>query len=177
MDYIVKPNFRVVGKMLGNKMKDFQEAVSKLDINDVNMIKLGHYKLDFQGEEMDITEDMIVTTVKSKPGYCASTNGNVSVILDTTLTKELLGEGLAREFVRKVQSLRKEKDLVITDHIIIYYSAEEEVKEMLKDYEEYIKNETLGEQLVEDKDLVQDVVLNDYTVGISIIRVNNKDGE
>ena len=48
---------------------------------------------------------------------------------------------------------------------------------MLKDYKEYIKNETLGEQLVEDKDLVQDVVLNDYTVGISIIRVNNKDGE
>ena len=115
MDYIVKPNFRVVGKMFGSNIKDFQELVSKFDINDVNQIKSGYYTREFLGRELKITEDMIITILKNKEGYCASSNGNISVVLDTTLTDDLILEGLAREVVRKVQSLRKEADFIITD--------------------------------------------------------------
>ena len=170
MDYIVKPNFKVVGKVFGPKMKDFQEAVSKLDINDVNKIKAGYFKMNFLGEEIDVTEDMILTTLKNKKGYCAASNGKTSIVLDTSLTEDLILEGLAREVVRKVQSLRKEADFVITDHINLYYHGDEMFDKMLESYDEYIKNETLADSLIEDQNIEKDMELNDIVVGLRVER-------
>ena len=171
MDYIVKPNFKVVGKVFGPKMKDFQEAVSKLDINDVNKIKAGYFKMNFLGEEIDVTEDMILTTLKNKKGYCAASNGKTSIVLDTSLTEDLILEGLAREVVRKVQSLRKEADFVITDHINLYYHGDEMFDKMLASYDEYIKNETLADSLVEDQNIEKNMELNDIVVGLRVERM------
>lgn len=171
MDYIVKPNFKVVGKVFGPKMKDFQEAVSKLNINDVNKIKAGYFKMNFLGEEIDVTEDMILTTLKNKKGYCAASNGKTSIVLDTSLTEDLILEGLAREVVRKVQSLRKEADFVITDHINLYYHGDEMFDKMLSSYDEYIKNETLADSLVEDQNIEKDMELNDIVVGLRVERI------
>ena len=171
MDYIVKPNFKVVGKVFGSKMKDFQEAVSKLNINDVNKIKAGYFKMNFLGEEIDVTEDMILTTLKNKKGYCAASNGKTSIVLDTSLTEDLILEGLAREVVRKVQSLRKEADFVITDHINLYYHGDEMFDKMLVSYDEYIKNETLADSLVEDQNIEKDMELNDIVVGLRVERI------
>ena len=171
MDYIVKPNFKVVGKVFGPKMKDFQEAVSKLDINDVNKIKAGYFKMNFLGEEIDVTEDMILTTLKNKKGYCAASNGKTSIVLDTSLTEDLILEGLAREVVRKVQSLRKEADFVITDHINLYYHGDEMFDKMLASYDEYIKNETLADSLLEDQNIEKDMELNDIVVGLRVERI------
>ncbi len=171
MDYIVKPNFKVVGKVFGPKMKDFQEAVSKLDINDVNKIKAGYFKMNFLGEEIDVTEDMILTTLKNKKGYCAASNGKTSIVLDTSLTEDLILEGLAREVVRKVQSLRKEADFVITDHINLYYHGDEMFDKMLASYDEYIKNETLADSLVEDQNIEKNMELNDIVVGLRVERI------
>lgn len=171
MDYIVKPNFKVVGKVFGPKMKDFQEAISKLDINDVNKIKAGYFKMNFLGEEIDVTEDMILTTLKNKKGYCAASNGKTSIVLDTSLTEDLILEGLAREVVRKVQSLRKEADFVITDHINLYYHGDEMFDKMLASYDEYIKNETLADSLLEDQNIEKDMELNDIVVGLRVERI------
>ena len=171
MDYIVKPNFKVVGKVFGSKMKDFQEAVSKLNINDVNKIKAGYFKMNFLGEEIDVTEDMILTTLKNKKGYCAASNGKTSIVLDTSLTEDLILEGLAREVVRKVQSLRKEADFVITDHINLYYHGDEMFDKMLESYDEYIKNETLADSLLEDQNIEKDMELNDIVVGLRVERI------
>ena len=171
MDYIVKPNFKVVGKVFGPKMKDFQEAVSKLNINDVNKIKAGYFKMNFLGEEIDVTEDMILTTLKNKKGYCAASNGKTSIVLDTSLTEDLILEGLAREVVRKVQSLRKEADFVITDHINLYYHGDEMFDKMLASYDEYIKNETLADSLLEDQNIEKDMELNDIVVGLRVERI------
>ncbi len=170
MDYIVKPNFKVVGKVFGPKMRDFQEAVSKLDINDVNKIKAGYFKMNFLGEEIDVTEDMILTTLKNKKGYCAASNGKTSIVLDTSLTEDLILEGLAREVVRKVQNLRKEADFVITDHINLYYHGDEMFDKMLASYDEYIKNETLADSLIEDQNIEKDIELNDIVVGLRVER-------
>ena len=170
MDYIVKPNFKVVGKVFGPKMKDFQEAVSKLDINDVNKIKAGYFKMNFLGEEIDVTEDMILTTLKNKKGYCAASNGKTSIVLDTSLTEDLILEGLAREVVSKVQNLRKEANFIITDHINLYYHGDEVFDKMLASYDEYIKNETLADSLVEDQNIEKDMELNDIVVGLRVER-------
>ena len=172
MDYIVKPNFKVVGKVFGPKMKDFQEAVSKLDINDVNKIKAGYFKMNFLGEEIEVTEDMILTTLKNKKGYCAASNGKTSIVLDTSLTEDLILEGLAREVVRKVQNLRKEANFIITDHINLYYHGDEVFDKMLTLYDSYIKNETLADTLIEDNKLNKDIELNDIVVGLRVERID-----
>ena len=170
MDYIVKPNFRVVGKMFGSNIKAFQELVSKFDITDVNQIKSGYYTTEFLGSELKITEDMIITTLKNKEGYCASSNGNISVVLDTTLTDDLILEGLAREVVRKVQSLRKEADFVITDRINLYYNGEEIVDVMLDKYMNYVKEETLSIEVIKDESLDKNIPVNDLMMGLKVER-------
>ena len=171
MDYIVKPNFKVVGKIFGPKIKEFQELVATFDINDVNQIKAGYYTTDFNGEKLEITSDMITTTLKNKEGYKSATNGNISVVLDTTLTDDLLLEGLAREVVRKVQSLRKEADFIITDRITLYYNGNEMLDEMLATYEEYVKEETLSTSLVKDETLPKDIMLNDIAIALKVEKV------
>ena len=171
MDYIVKPNFKVVGKIFGPKIKEFQELVTTFDINDVNQIKAGYYTTDFNGEKLEITSDMITTTLKNKEGYKSATNGNISVVLDTTLTDDLLLEGLAREVVRKVQSLRKEADFIITDRITLYYNGNEMLDEMLATYEEYVKEETLSTSLVKDETLPKDIMLNDIAIALKVEKV------
>lgn len=127
--------------------------------------------MNFLGEEIEVTEDMILTTLKNKKGYCAASNGKTSIVLDTSLTEDLILEGLAREVVRKVQSLRKEADFVITDHINLYYNSDEMFDKMLSSYDEYIKNETLAAELIEDKKLEKDTELNDVLVGLKVERI------
>ena len=114
---------------------------------------------------------MILTTLKNIKGYCAASNGKTSIVLDTSLTEDLILEGLAREVVRKVQSLRKEADFVITDHINLYYNGDEMFDKMLSSYDEYIKNETLAAELIEDKKLEKDTELNDVLVGLKVERI------
>lgn len=127
--------------------------------------------MNFLGEEIEVTEDMILTTLKNKKGYCAASNGKTSIVLDTSLTEDLILEGLAREVVRKVQNLRKEANFVITDHINLYYSGDEIFDKMLSSYDEYIKNETLAAELIEDKKLEKDTELNDIVVGLKVERI------
>ena len=175
MDYIVKPNFRVVGKMFGSKIKDFTNLVNSFNIADVNEINKGSYKTKFLDEELTITPDMITITLKNKEGYKSSTDGNISVVLDTTLTKELLLEGLAREVIRRIQSLRKEADFVITDRIKIYYNSNEEFDTMLKLYENYVKEETLALEIIKDESIEKTISVNDLEVGFKLERITNKD--
>ncbi|HIS38372.1 MAG TPA: isoleucine--tRNA ligase [Candidatus Onthousia faecavium] len=171
MDYIVKPNFKVVGKIFGPKIKEFQELVATFNINDVNQIKAGYYTTDFNGEKLEITSDMITTTLKNKEGYKSATNGNISVVLETTLTDDLLLEGLAREVVRKVQSLRKEADFIITDRITLYYNGNDLLDKMIATYEEYVKEETLSIELIKDENLPKDIMLNDIAMALKVEKV------
>ena len=126
-------------------------------------------KLD--GEDFEITSDMVLISLKQKEGYTSSSNSRTCIVLDTELTKELVLEGLAREFVRKVQSLRKEADFVITDHIKVYYNGTEAVDEMLNMYKDYVMGEVLGDDLIKDVSLTEMVALNDEKVAIKVERV------
>src|SRR5699024_6295931 len=108
--------------------------------------------------------------LKNKDGYCAASNGNISVVLDTTLTDDLILEGLAREVVRKVQSLRKEADFVITDRINLYYNGEEIVDVMLDKYMNYVKEETLSIEVIKDESLDKNIPVNDLMMGLKVER-------
>lgn len=173
MDYNIKPNFRVVGKVLGPKMKLFQEALFRLTNQDIEQIKEGtKITIDLENEPFEVQNEMVEITIQVKEGYCSSSNARTFVILNTDLTEDLVLEGLAREFVRKVQALRKEMDFVITDHINIDYYGDDQLEKMIQTFEEYIKNETLANTIVRNEKLENEVELNDQMIGLRIEKAN-----
>ncbi len=171
IDYRLKPNFKVVGKQLGSKIKKFQEALSSLGIDALEQIKKGTFSVSLEGEELKVTEEMVVATLDVKEGYFAQSNQNTTVVLDTNITEELLLEGYAREFVRKVQSLRKEKDFVITDHIRIYYHGDAMISKTIDQFKDYIQGETLAEEMIEIGEYNVEYFLNDLKVSIEVERL------
>ena len=171
LEYIVKPNFKVLGKTLGPKIKELQEVLSKLTSKEIGQITDGGLTVKLDGEDFTLTDEMVLISIKQKEGYASTSNNRTCVVLETELTEELILEGLAREFVRKVQSLRKDADFVITDHINIYYNGTEAIDKMLDMYKDYIMGEVLGEKLVKDDKLEEYFELNDEKAAINVEKV------
>lgn len=171
LEYVVKPNFKVLGKTLGPKIKALQDVLSKLTSREIAMISEDELVIQLDGEDFTLTNEMVLISLKQKEGYASSSNNRTCVVLDTELTEELILEGLAREFVRKVQSLRKESDFVITDHIKVYYNGTDAVSKMLTMYKDYVMGEVLGDELIKDISLTEEYELNDEKACIKIERV------
>lgn len=171
LDYIVKPNFREVGKMFGSNVGEFTKLLGTLSVKDIETLKTDSIHIDFMGSDLEITPSMVLITVNVKEGYCSSNNGKVFVILNTELTEDLILEGLAREFVRKVQSLRKDNDYIITDRINIYYDGNDKIDKMISKYNDYIKNETLAVELIKDSNLTDAYDMNGESVKVKTERV------
>lgn len=171
LDYIVKPNFKILGKELGPLIKELQQKLQTLSKEEITTLQNGTLTLSLGGEDFSLTSDMVVITLKQKEGYASSSNEKTCVVLDTTLTEELILEGLAREFVRNVQSLRKEADFEITDHITIYYHGMEQIDQMLEVYGDYIKEETLACAIVSKELDTPMVDLNGVEGQIQVERV------
>jgi len=134
MNLTVKPNFKVVGKVFGPLIKEFQQKLEKLD------------------------EDSVTKLQKAES------------ISDTTLTEELVLEGMAREMVSKVQNLRKICDFHVADRITLYYSGDEKIDQCVTLFAEYIKSETLATSIVKKEDLKETYDLNGHTCSIAIER-------
>ena len=174
LEYTVKPNFKVLGKSLGSKIKLLQEALSKLSNKEISEISEKGLTIKLDGEDFELNNDNVIITLKQKEGYASQSNNRTCVVLDTELTDELILEGLAREFVRKVQALRKDADFVITDHIKVYYKGTEKVHEMLDKYYDYVMGEVLGDELIEDESLKEEnkCMLNDEEAYIKVERIS-----
>ncbi len=171
MNYIIKPNFREVGKKLGSKVKSFQDKLTTLTTTEISNLKDNSIMMDLDGEELEVTPDMVEISVKVKEGYCSSSNSKTFVILNTELTHELIVEGIAREIVRKIQSLRKDADLVITDRIKVYYDGNELIDETIQVHNEFIKNETLAVDLIKHSNVSEKFDINDTTAELKIEKI------
>ena len=168
MDYIIKPNFKEVGKVLGPKIKTFQTKLTKLSTEEIEQIKNGSLVMNLDGQNLEVNSTMVDISIKVKEGYCSSNNGKTFVILNTELTDELITEGIARELIRKIQSLRKEADLVITDHIKVYYNGPEEITKAIEVHSQFIKGETLANSIAKDESLTESYDINDIETYIAI---------
>ena len=171
LEYVVKPNFQVLGKELGPKMKELQGIIASLKPNDITKITEGGLTVKLAGEDFVLTEENTLVSIKQKEGYASTSNNRTIVVLDTELTEELILEGLAREFVRKVQSLRKDADFVITDHINVYYNGTDKIDKMFELYKDYVMGEVLGDKLVKDTKLKDKYDLNDEEAYIKVEKV------
>ncbi len=171
LEYIAKPNFQVLGKTLGPKIKELQEILNKLTSKEITKILEKGLKIKLAGESFELTKDNTIISIKQKEGYASTSNNKTIVVLDTELTEELILEGLAREFVRKVQSLRKDADFIITDHINIYYNGTENIEKMLEHYKDYVMKETLGDNLIKDTSLKDKYDLNEEESYIKVEKI------
>lgn len=168
MEYIVKPNFREVGKLFGPKVNMFAETLKTLSHDEISKLRNEEIEIVFDGSTIKVTPNMVDINVKVKEGYCSSNNGKTFVILNTELTDELILEGIARELIRKIQSMRKEMDLVITDRINVYYNGPEKLEETLLKHSDFIKNETLTRLITKDENLKECFDINDINVYLKI---------
>ena len=121
LEYSLKPNFKVAGPALGSGIKAFGKAVAALDpaAAMANLDKEGSLVLELDGVNTTITKNMIEVIINTRDGFAAATENSVFTIINTNLTQDLVEEGFAREIISKIQQMRKQKDLEMTDHISI----------------------------------------------------------
>ena len=165
MTYVVKPNFKVAGPIFGPKIKEFANMLYDFDPKTIDgaKIKIGD-------DEFTLSSDLVEIKVNSKEGFDVSAEDNKYIILNTVLTKDLIDEGYAREIVSKVQQERKNQNLDIVERINLYFSADDEIKEAIKNYKEYVMNETLSLDIKEKDNINDKFDINGHEVYLEIER-------
>ena len=174
ISYDIKPNFKVCGPILGKNIKEFQDKLKDFTQDNISTLENGNtITLNISGNDIDITYDMLDIRINSKEGFNASNEGNNFIILNTTLTDELIDEGIVREFVSKVQQIRKTNDYEMMDNINIYYSHNDEFNKSIKNYIDFIKKETLAIDLIEtDENYENTYDINGIELGIRLEKMN-----
>ena len=140
----IKPNFKALGPKLGKDMKTVGGEITNFNAEQISTLEK-EGKIDIQGYE--ITLDDVEISTKDIPGWTVTSDGKTTVALDLTLTDELKSEGIAREFINRIQNLRKEKDFELTDRIQIFIEENSPFIEDIKKNEEYISSEVLSNKI------------------------------
>ncbi len=163
MNITLKPNYKEVGKLFGAKIKEYESFLQTQDLNTLN-------KEEVKFNDIVITKDMYEIKITSKEGFNVGVLDNLFIVLNTNLTDDLINEGHAREFVSKVQNLRKTNGYDVSDRINIYYDGD--FSKVINDYNDYIKNETLAIGIKQDN-LDEDITnINGIDVKIKLEKVS-----
>lgn len=133
VSYELKPQLKTLGPKYGKLLGQIRNELATKTNEIMNAINSGkEYKFNVNGEEISLFKDDLLIYMHNKEGFASESSAQMTVVLDTKLTKELIEEGIEREFISKVQSMRKEAGFEVTDHISIAYRASGEVEEVLK---------------------------------------------
>jgi len=132
----------------------------------------GVLKFDFGGQEVLLTKDDLLIEMIKKPGYVTENNGEVTVVLDCNLTDELLQEGFVREVISKIQTMRKEADFEVTDHITVYHKGNAKIAAVFETYGEQIMSEVLADAVIagELNGYTKEWNINGETVAFGVLR-------
>ena len=146
----IKPNFKELGKRAGTKMKAVQNAVMAFTTDDIAKIEAEQkYVLNLEGgNTFELTIADVEILSEDIPGWLVASDAGLTVALDVTITDELRKEGNAREFVNKVQNLRKDKDFQVLDRIKVSVVKNATFEEALNGFKDYICNEVLAKEIV-----------------------------
>jgi len=144
----IKPNFVALGKKLGSKMKAVSTALSQFAQEDIARLeKEGQYNLSIDGEPVILQITDVEISSEDIPGWTVANKGNLTVALDVTVTPELEAEGNAREFVNRIQKIRKDSGFELMDRVEIKVAAPDGLKDSLTHFKTYICAEILADKL------------------------------
>ena len=171
--YHFKPQMRTVGPKYGKLMRPIFDEIAKMDGAAVmDQLNSGEpLTLTVDGTEVSIgKEDVLIETLQ-KDGFVSTSDQGFTVVLDTNLTDVLIAEGFEREFISKVQTMRKDSGFEVTDHIHVCYFGSDKLKAVIADFEEEIKAQLLAETIVEQKaESAKEWNINGEKVTISITK-------
>ena len=148
--YSFKPQLKTVGPKYGKQLGGIQKELASLDGNDAmdTLKSTGSLKFDINGTEVVLAEEDLLIEMTQKEGYVSEADNTVTVVLDTNLTEELIEEGFVYEVISKIQTMRKEADFEVMDHINVYVNGNEKVAEIMKKNEDAIMGKVLAEAIV-----------------------------
>ena len=144
----IKPNFKVLGPRFGKDMKLIANSIQKLQANDIKQIEeKGVLDIEINGKSIRLHLDDVEITSQDIEGWLVANQGAMTVALDVTISEPLRSEGIARELVNRIQNLRKDSGFEVTDRIEVFLQADENIENAIKLNLEYIKLETLTDEL------------------------------
>lgn len=172
----IKPNFKTLGPKYGKLMKDISGVVSAMTQADIASLEnSGKKSLIINGTSVDLTLEDVEIISEDIPGWQVANEGKLTVALDVTVTDDLRYEGIAREFVNRIQNIRKDSGFDVTDKIIVEIGDHELISEAIKRHAAYIASQTLANKVSVVPNVsgnsIRDVEIDDVVIKISITKV------
>jgi isoleucyl-tRNA synthetase len=169
----IKPNFKTLGAKVGAKMKAVAAAIGNFSQKNISSIENeGKYEINIDNEVITILLEDVIITVEDVPGWSVATKGSITVALDITITEDLKCECDAREFVNRVQNIRKERKFDLTDRIFVKILNNKEITPSLNQFKEYICAEILADSIEFADELSNgtEIEVNDNVLFVSITK-------
>lgn len=169
----IKPDFKKLGPRYGKIMKPLAQVIAELPTNSITMLeKEGVLDLTVEGTPVRLERADVDIIVEDIPGWLVATEGIRTVALDVTLTESLVEEGLAREFVNRIQNVRKQANFEVNDHIDVIVLAGSKMDEVIKHHYDYITHQVQAES-IQLSDTVSDAVVlefDDFNLSVSVTK-------
>ena len=144
----IKPNFKALGPRFGKDMKLIANAINNLQPSDIKQIEEnGVLAIEINGKSINLERRDVEITSQDIEGWLVANQGAVTVALDVTISEALKDEGIARELVNRIQNLRKDSGFEVTDRIEVFLQKDAHIENAIKQNLDYIKLETLTEEL------------------------------
>ncbi|MFZ0389173.1 MAG: isoleucine--tRNA ligase [Calditrichia bacterium] len=172
-----RPLYKNLGPRMGKMMKKVAEIVENLNTESIEHLEAnGEITLDVEGTQIHIfIDDVEIYDEKRNEDLVVQREDNILIALDTRITPELKKEGIAREFVNRIQNLRKEAGFEVMDRIHIYYNASQDLSKAIQEMSDYIQTETLAKEvkdvLQDEGDIKQDIQIDGENFPVSLKKV------
>lgn len=168
----VKCNFRTMGKKYGKLMKGIAAQTSVLSQEEIVAFeRSGELRLNVDGQDVTVLVDDVEIINEDIPGWLVANDGNLTVALEVELNDELRNEGMARELINRIQNLRKECGLEITDRVNVTISPSENINAAINAFADYIKGQVLADNIVIADNDGCEIDLDDITARIKVEKV------
>jgi isoleucyl-tRNA synthetase len=150
--YTFKPQLRTVGPKYGKQLGEIRNALATVDGHTAMdaLNESGLLTLDLPSGKVELTRDDLLIEMTKTEGFETLAEGGITVVIDKTLTPELIEEGNVREIISKIQTMRKDSGFEVTDHIRLAFSGNAEIADIVRRNAEEIKEETLATELLFD---------------------------
>ena len=167
----VKCNFRTMGKKFGKLMKGVAAAMDALSQEQIaELEQQGTIAISVEGQNLTVEAVDVDIISEDIPGWLVANEGALTVALEVELTDELKNEGMARELINRIQNIRKESGLEITDRIIVTLSPNDDVEKAVNAFGEYVKTQVLADSIVIAANDGQEVDFDDFKLNINITK-------
>lgn len=171
-----KANFKSIGPKFGKKVKTVAELIKNFTKDEIYKIEKGESLiLNVEGEDLSITKEDVEVISSEITGWVVEAESGITVAIDTELNENLIEEGLAREFVNRIQNMRKDAGFDVTDKIIISFTGSKNFVRAINNFNQYISTETLAEKLSEQiktgNGFAQEFKIGEFDCSINIEKV------